>query len=169
EEIGFQCDWVVLSTPLIPCRDGILLAQMLKIPLGPEGFLMEAHPKLRPVDAQTGGIFLAGTASGPKDIPESVVSGKAAAARASILTASKKVKAEAITAVVDHNLCIGCGLCVELCPYGAHRLEERKSVIVEALCKGCGVCGAACPQRAISMRHFKDDQILAAIKAAFVS
>ncbi len=167
EEMSIICDKVALSTPLIPSKDGILLAKKLKIPLDQNGFLMEAHVKLRPIDTQIEGIFLAGTAAGPKDISESIVSAKAAAARASILMGNKVIKTEALTAVVNQDLCIGCGLCEELCPYGAHIVKDGKSTVIEALCKGCGVCVVACPQKAISAKHYTDDQILAAVKNAF--
>ena len=167
-EVEFVCDWVVLSTPLIPHKDEVLLARMLKIPISPDGFLMEAHLKLRPVDTTMDGIYLAGIASGPKDVPESIISAKAAAARASILMANRKMRAEAITAVVDEDLCIGCGLCEEICPYGAPRIEEGKCKMIEALCRGCGACAAECPRRAITMRHYGDQQMLAQVEAALV-
>jgi heterodisulfide reductase subunit A len=165
-EMKIPCDWVVLSTPLIPRKEEVILARMLKIPISQEGFLMEAHLKLRPVDTQTDGIFLAGTASGPKDIPESIISAKAAAARAGTLMANKKMRTEALTSVVNEEQCIGCGLCEEICTYGAHYLEDAKSHTIAALCRGCGACAAECPRRAITMQHFKDDQVLAQIKAA---
>ena len=167
-EAEFVADWVVLSTPLIPHKDEVILARMLKIPISPDGFLMEAHLKLRPVDTTMDGIYLAGVASGPKDVPETITSAKAAAARAAILMANRKMRSEAITAVVDEDLCIGCGLCEELCPYGAPRVEEGKSKIIDVLCRGCGVCAAECPRRAITMRHFNDQQFLAQVEAAIV-
>jgi heterodisulfide reductase subunit A len=164
-EMHLPCDWVVLSTPMIPHKEEVILARMLKIPISSDGFLMEAHVKLRPVDTQMDGIFLAGSASGPKDVPETIISAKAAAARAGILMANKKMSAEALTSVVDEEECIGCGLCEEICSYGAHYLEEGKSHTIAALCRGCGACAAECPRRAISMQHFTDDQVLAQIKA----
>jgi heterodisulfide reductase subunit A len=164
-EVEFLADWVVLSTPLIPNKDEILLARMLKIPIGTDGFMMEAHLKLRPVDTNVDGVFIAGTVSGPKDVSESIISGEAASARASILMGNRKVKTEAITAVVDEDLCIGCGLCEEICPYGAPKIEDGKSKVREILCRGCGSCAAECPRRAITMRHFGDNQILAQVKA----
>jgi len=164
-EVKFLADWVALSTPLIPNKDEVLLARMLKIPIGTDGFMMEAHLKLRPVDTNVDGVFIAGTVSGPKDVPESIISGEAAAARASILMGNKKVKTEAITAVVDKDLCVGCGLCEEICPYGAPKIEEGKSEIREVLCRGCGTCAAECPSQAITMRHYKDYQVLAQVKA----
>jgi len=168
-EMKLPCDWVVLSTPLIPHKEEILLARMLKIPLSPDGFLMEAHLKLRPVDTQMDGIFLAGVSSGPKDIPESIISAKAAAARAAILMANKKLRTEALTSVVDEEQCIGCGLCEEICSYGAHYLEGGKSKTIEALCRGCGACAAECPRRALTMRHFTDQQVLSQVEAAMIS
>jgi len=167
-EMKLPCDWVVLSTPLRPRKGEVLLARMLKIPISPDGFLMEAHLKLRPVDTQMDGIFLAGVCSGPKDVSESIISAKAAAARASILMANKKMRTEALTAVVDEELCIGCGLCEEICPYGAHWIEEGKSKTVEALCRGCGACAAECPRRAITTHHYTDQQVLAQVKAALI-
>jgi len=164
-EMRLPCDWVVLSTPMIPHKEEVILARMLKIPISSDGFLMEAHVKLRPVDTQMDGIFLAGVASGPKDVPESIISAKAAAARAAILMANKKMRTEALTSVVDEEQCIGCGLCEEICSYGAHYLEEGKSHTIAALCRGCGACAAECPRRAITMQHFTDEQVLAQIKA----
>lgn len=167
-EVTFAADWVVLSTPLIPSKDEIILARMLKIPIGTDGFVMEAHLKLRPVDTNVDGVFIAGTVSGPKDVSESIISGEAAAARASILMGNGKVKTEAITAVVDESQCIGCGLCEEICPYGAPKIEDGKSKIREVLCRGCGSCAAECPKRAITMHHYGDHQILAQVRALLV-
>jgi len=167
-EVRFHADWVVLSTPLRPRRGEVLLARMLKIPISTDGFLMEAHLKLRPVDTNVDGIFIAGTVSGPKDVSESIISAEAAAARASILMGNRKVRTDAITAVVDEDLCIGCGLCEEICPYGAAKIENQKSQIREILCRGCGSCAAECPRRAITMRHYGDHQVLAQVKALLI-
>jgi len=171
QQVEFPCDWVVLSTPLIPNKDAILLARTLKIPLSPDGFLMEAHLKLRPVDTQMDGIFLAGAVSGPKDVPESIISAKAAAARASILVAGKKMRTEAITAVVNPELCRGCGRCEEVCEFNAVHVEEVapnvfNAKVNEISCKGCGTCSVACPTGAITMRHFTEKQIQAMVEAA---
>jgi len=164
-EVKFLADWVVLSTPLIPNKDEVLLARMLKVPIGTDGFLMEAHLKLRPVDTNVDGIFIAGAVSGPKDVSESIIAGEAASARASIPMGNRKVRAEAITSVVNEDLCVGCGLCEEICPYGAPKIENGKSKIREILCRGCGTCAAECPSQAITMRHYKDYQVLAQVKA----
>ena len=109
---------------------------------------MVAHPKLRPVDTSTRGVFLAGCAEGPKDIKESVTQASAAAARANIIMRRGKVTVEAITARVDAGLCTGCGACVKVCPYKAIQLDEdKKAVVIDAACAGCGTCGAECAVR----------------------
>lgn len=167
KETELECDLVVLSTPLVQHKDGKNLSKILKVPLGQDEFFLEAHVKLRPVDFATDGIYVCGTAHGPKDIGESIVQAYAVASRAAAPMANRRVRTEAITAVVNPDLCVGCRLCEKLCPFGAHKIEEGKSAVIEALCKGCGVCAAACLRRAITMRHFTDDQILAAIRTAF--
>ncbi len=164
-EVKLPADWIVLSTPIIPNKDEVLLARMLKIPIGSDGFVMEAHLKLRPVDTNVDGVFIAGTVSGPKDVSESIISGEAAASRATILMGNRKVKTEAITATVNEDLCVGCELCEEICVYGAPKIEDGKSKIREILCRGCGTCAAECPSQAIAMRHYKDHQVLAQVKA----
>ena len=170
-EVKLASDWVVLSTPLIPHKDSVLLARTLKIPLSPDGFLMEAHLKLRPVDTQMDGIFLAGAATGPKDVPESIVSAKAAASRAAILMANKRMRTEAITAVVNPDFCRGCGRCEEVCEFKAIELVETAPKVVNARvneisCKGCGTCSVTCPTGAITMRHFNERQINAMVRAS---
>jgi heterodisulfide reductase subunit A len=129
---------------------------------------MEAHPKLRPVDTPTGGVFLAGTAEFPKDIKDSVTQASAAAARAGILMAKGKVTAEAITPRINIEKCQVCGVCSRVCPYNAIITDKEQKItdIIEAACAGCGTCGAECPYAAITMRHFTDEQIYAQIDAA---
>jgi heterodisulfide reductase subunit A len=125
---------------------------------------MVAHPKLRPVDTSTRGVFLAGCAEGPKDIKEAVTQASAAAARANIIMRRGKVTVEAITARVEPVFCTGCGACVKVCPYKAIQLgEDGKATVIDAACAGCGTCGAECPAGAITMRHFTDEQILSQI------
>jgi heterodisulfide reductase subunit A len=155
---------VVLSVGLKPSTGSELVRRFLTLSLTSGGFFMVAHPKLRPVDTSTRGVFLAGCAEGPKDIKETVTQASAAAARANIIMRRGKVAVEAITARIDPELCTGCGACVKVCPYQAVQLgEDRKAAVIDAACAGCGTCGAECPAGAITMRHFTDEQILAQI------
>ncbi|MFH2011460.1 MAG: CoB--CoM heterodisulfide reductase iron-sulfur subunit A family protein [Pseudomonadota bacterium] len=171
EPVDVEADLVVLATGIVPRRDVKELANLLKISQSPDGFFLEAHPKMRPVDTLTDGIYLAGCAQGPKDIPDTVAQAKGAASSAISKMAKGRVKVEVTTADVDAFVCRGCGRCVDVCEYGAPSLEEVEpgilvSRINDSVCKGCGVCSVACPSGAISMNHFKNDQILSQIKAA---
>ncbi len=177
KDMEFSPDLVVLSTPLVPHDDAKEISKMLKVPVGQEGFFLEAHVKLRPVDFATDGIFICGTARAPADVTESINQGFAAASRAGIPLMKGYVLAEAITAVVDETRCIGCGYCASVCPYHAALMNEKtvmaeevpyitkKSNINPALCKGCGTCAAGCPAGAITPKHFTLPQIIAAIRA----
>ena len=169
-KIELDADLVVLSTPLIQREDAKKISQMLKVPLGQDGFFFEAHVKLRPVDFATEGIYMAGSCRAPADINECIVQAVAAASRAAIPMAKGYVKAEPYTPVIDEEKCMGCGVCVEVCPYGAMRLVEKDgrkvAENVPAACKGCGACGSSCIHKAINMRHFKDEQIMAQIEEA---
>ena len=167
-ELTLPADLVVLSTPLIPPETNEELSKLLKVPLDRNGFFLEAHVKLRPVDFATDGIYVCGTAHSPKDVPDSIAQAYAAASRASIPMANRRVVAEGIVAEVNKDRCIGCALCVDLCPFKASRIgEDGKAEVIKVLCKGCGVCAASCPQRAITMKNFTDSQILAQVEAAF--
>ena len=167
KNLEMELDLVVLSVGLEPPTDADELQKLLRISRGTDGFFMEAHPKLRPVDTLTGGLFLAGTAQGPKDIPDTVVQGSAAASRAAIPMATGEVEVEPIVASVDSDKCIGCRICERVCDFGAIEIVEKKATINEVLCKGCGGCAGACPTGAMQIMHFKDDQIMAMICAAF--
>ena len=167
EPVQLEADLVVLATGITPRRDSPKIANLLKLPRSPDGFFMEAHPKLRPVDTVTEGIYLAGCCQGPKDIPDTVAQAKAAAASAMIPLCQGQVKVEAVTSIIDEELCSGCGICAEMCVYDALSLHERKGVMTinEVLCKGCGACAAACPSKAIKLSHFTPAQILAQVDA----
>jgi len=167
EQVRVESDLIVLSTPLVQHEDAKELSQMLKVPLGLDGFFFEAHVKLRPIDFATDGIYVCGTAHSPKDAAESVTQALGVASRAAIPMAVKHLRTEAITAIVDESLCSGCGTCVKICPYSAIEKDEKGVARVTAVvCKGCGMCGASCPEKAISMRHFTDEQVVAQALAA---
>jgi heterodisulfide reductase subunit A len=155
-------DMLVLAIGVQPARSTRKLQEMLGLQLTPDGFFLEAHPKLQPVDAATRGIFYAGCAEGPKDIKESVTQASASAARAIRLMHRGEILTEPITSEVLPELCKSCGKCAEVCPYGAITVDVKKktpAVVNPAACAGCGTCAAECPFDAISMNHFTDRQI----------
>jgi len=167
-EIEMDSDLVVLSTPLVQHEDGKKLSTILKVPLGSDGFFFEAHPKLRPVDFSSEGIYVCGTAHGPKDVTESIAQAYAAASRAGIPMALRKIRAEAVKALVDKDICVNCDACVVSCIFNAVEAEPfGLPNIIEANCKGCGVCAAECPMGAMQLKQFTDEQIVAAIEALF--
>ncbi|MBN2536783.1 CoB--CoM heterodisulfide reductase iron-sulfur subunit A family protein [candidate division WOR-3 bacterium] len=165
--IEHETDLVVLGTGLEPAAGSKELAQMLKLSQSSDRFFLEAHPKLRPVDTNIDGVFLAGCSQGPKDIPDTVAQAKAAAAATLALLNKGKVPIEPVIAVVDPEACSGCHVCEALCPYSAPEFDAVKGVmkVNPVLCKGCGVCPSACPSGAITMRHFTDIQIEAQLDA----
>ena len=166
----YTYDLVVLSVGLEHAAGSDELRQTLGVSKSADGFYMEAHPKLRPVDTLTDGVYIAGVAQGPKDIPDAVAQGSAAASRASIPMAKGEVEIEPITADTDTTVCGACEVCVELCPFGAVSIEgegaDKHAAINVALCKGCGTCVGACPSGAMNQNHFKTEQIMAQIAAA---
>ena len=171
EELEFQTDLIILSTPMIPADNLEELAKMLKVPIDKNGFFLEAHVKLRPLDFATDGIFLCGCAQWPKNIQDSISQANGAAGRASRFLSAKQIKTSGLISEVNPDKCIGCGKCVETCPYNAIELLDTKmefedldlnikqSYINSALCKGCGTCAATCPVGAISVKHYDFDQI----------
>jgi len=161
-------DMVVLSVGVIPRKDNEVVKKLLSLSSTADGFLMESHPKLKPVDAPTGGVFFAGCAEFPKDVKDSVTQASAAAARAGVLLSAGKIKIEAITAQVDEAACTMCGICANVCPFNAIVFDKKSKLparVVEASCKGCGTCSAECRFDAITMRHFSDAQMYAQIEA----
>jgi heterodisulfide reductase subunit A len=165
--IDLETEMVVLSQAAVPAEGTKELSQILTVSTDASGFFLEAHPKLKPVDAPTDGIFFAGSAQGLKDIPYSVAQGSAAASRSARVLSQDEWMVEPITAKVDPEKCTSCGVCASKCPYGAITVEKGSpAVITEAKCHGCGTCVAECPSNALTQQHFTDEQILAQIDAA---
>lgn len=167
EIVTLSFDLLVLSIGAVPSSGSEQIRQLLKVSRASDGFMMEAHPKLRPVDTALDGIFIAGVTQGPKDIPYSISQGSAAAGRAARFLSQGKAVTEGITIVVDEDACVGCGVCTQMCPFQALKLEQKKAMVIEALCKGCGTCVTACPTGALDQKHFKNNQILAQVKNVF--
>lgn len=169
EDFELDADLVVLSTPMIPRADSEPLARQLKVSQGANGFMLEAHVKLRPVDFATDGIFMAGCCHWPAHIGECVSQALGAASHASIPLITGRVSVEPVISVIDLDLCTGCGTCIENCPYAAIRKDEEthKAVVTDVVCKGCGVCATNCPEGAITINHYRPDQIMAQIRGAF--
>jgi heterodisulfide reductase subunit A len=163
--VEISVDMLVLSVGIEPREDTDKIAALLSIQRSSDGFFLEAHPKLRPVDTLTDGIFLAGTCQAPKDIPDTVAQAKAAASGAAILMAKGEVEIDPYYSVIDAAKCAGCKACLSQCPFGAITFDEVAgiSVINSAKCKGCGTCVATCPAHAISQNHFKEEQLVAII------
>lgn len=163
-------DMVVLSTGMEPHSDQLNTAKTFGVSLSPDGFFLEKHPKLAPVETATDGVFLAGTCQGPKDIPDTVAQGGAAAAAALSLMDAGHVLLEPFTTYILQDKCGGCRTCEGLCPYGAIQMMEIEGRLVaslnEVLCKGCGACAAACPAGAAIQHGFTNEQILAEIEGA---
>ena len=171
--IEVPADLVVLAVGIEPSPAARELGQLLKLSKSPDGFFLEGHPKLRPVETGSDGVFLAGCCQGPKDIPDTVAQAGAAAAKAIIPLARGMVKTESMVARVRVEACRACGYCVDACPYDAIALGEVRlgrvtktaAVVNEVLCKSCGACSAVCLSGAIQQSGFTDDQMLAVIGA----
>jgi len=168
--LEIDADLLVLAPPIVPRDDAEEVAQMLKVPLTAEGFFLEAHMKLRPIDFSADGIFLAGMAHSPKGVDETIAQAQATAARAATILSKDEYTPEAIIASVDEDVCAGCGLCVSVCSYDAPELVtvrgRQVSRINQALCKGCGACAGACPSGAVQQLGFRPKQVTEMISAA---
>jgi len=168
EHFVIDADILALGVATIPADGNKELSQLFKVPLDENGFFVEAHAKLRPVDFAVAGVFMCGLAHGPKLIEESVAQAKAAASRAAMVLAKDAIISEGIVASVNETICSGCGVCEVLCPYMAIAVDREKGVAVvnEALCTGCGTCCAACPSGAVEQQGFTTEEISAMLTAA---
>jgi len=168
EDVVLDPDFLVLSVGIRPSPVQAL-AKELKVPLTSDGFFLEAHPKLRPVEFSVDGVFLCGVAHSPKPISETIAQAEAAAGKACILLSKGAVPVEPTVSVVDTEKCMGCGICEKLCPYVAIRMikvgKKRKAETLAASCKGCGICASHCPALCISMGGFTNEQIMSQITA----
>ena len=169
-QVEVEADLVVLAVGA-ECSHGARdLAEKLRISYDAYGFYMESHPKLKPVETNTAGIYLAGACQGAKDIPASVGQGSAAAAKVLALFSRDQLESDPQVAEVNVNRCVGCGKCIQTCPFGAiQEVQDRggnvKAEVIETICQGCGLCSVTCPQKAIQLQHFTDNQILAEVNA----
>jgi heterodisulfide reductase subunit A len=171
DALNIQTDLLVLSAGITPSLDNERLSKMLKVPLNQDGYFLEAHMKLRPVDFATEGIFLAGLAHNPKSIEESLSQANAAVSRALTYLSKKELETIGTISEVDERKCIGCGLCEEVCPYKAVEILVKRTVVGEkqvaqinrVLCKGCGACTASCRSGSIDLKGFTNAEVVAQI------
>jgi heterodisulfide reductase subunit A-like polyferredoxin len=173
-ELTLQPDMLVLSNPVVPAPAAQEMNERLKVQLDGNGFFLEAHAKLRPIDFASDGLFMAGLAHYPKFLDESIVQAQAAAARAATLLAHDTITTGGKVASIDSSLCVACLTCVRACAYGVPRIDgeltgvggiEGAAKIEPALCQGCGICAAACPAGAIELMHYTDAQVMSKVDA----
>ena len=165
KQVEIAADLVVLATAIVPSAGAKDLAQKLRVSTDEFGFFNEAHPKLRPVESLTQGVYLVGAGQAPRDIPEAVAQASGAASKVQVLFSGEKLVQEPTIAVVDAEICAGCGICVGACPYEARILNSLRHIaqVNEALCQGCGSCVVACPNKATQLRGLSSVQMMAMI------
>jgi heterodisulfide reductase subunit A-like polyferredoxin len=162
-ELQVNSDLLVLASAIVREAED-RLSQLFKVPVNEDGFFVEAHVKLRPVDFATDGVFFCGLAHSPQSIDESIAQAQAAASRAVTVLSRDKIQSSGIVAVVDPLMCSSCGVCVEICPYGAPAFNDKGvAEINPVICKGCGLCTASCRSGAIHLNGFDEGQIMAMI------
>jgi heterodisulfide reductase subunit A len=169
QAVEVAADLVVLATPLVPSEGTAELAQRLRTATDSDGFFAEAHPKLKPVESLTAGVFLAGAAQAPKDIPETVAQASGAAAKVLSLFSQDEMAQDPTVAYVFEELCSACGACVEVCPYDARSIHPQRNVatVNAALCQNCGACVVACPNKASQIFNWRPEQIMAMLEAIY--
>ncbi|MGQ9534852.1 MAG: NAD(P)-binding protein [bacterium] len=168
KKIEVEADMVVLAMGMVPTRNNEEFIRKLKIQCDANAFLTEAHPKLRPVETNTLGIYIAGAAHGPKDIPETVAQASGAASKAIGILSQPKITFEPLIATVDENLCSGCSVCIGVCPFGAREKDKEKNIakVIDALCQGCGACCVACPSGASQLRNLHNKAVMEMVTVA---
>jgi heterodisulfide reductase subunit A len=164
-DIDLKPDLIVLSNAMLPQDDTKELSQMLKLPVTKDGFFLEAHMKLRPVDFATDGVFLCGKTHSPKFIEECIAQACATASRAATILSKDSLESEAVVSYVNESLCSGCGLCADVCSFSAIEIVDGKAKVNASLCKGCGLCAGSCRPGAIQQKGFNDQQLLSVIKS----
>ncbi|WP_347491048.1 FAD-dependent oxidoreductase [Desulfoscipio sp. XC116] len=160
DDIIINADAVGLAAAILPPEDNANLSQLFKLPLNEDGFFLEAHMKLRPVDFASEGVFMAGIAHGPKNIEENIAQAKAAAGRAATILSKNCLESLGLVAVVDPSKCAACLTCVRLCPFNVPRINNNVAEIEPVLCQGCGTCAGECPNKAITLQGYSDRMIL---------
>ena len=172
--LQIRTDLVVLGTGLVPNKDLANISALLHASRSADGFLLEAHPKLRPLESSAAGVFLAGACQGPKDIPDTVAQASGAAAKALDLLSNGEIELEPLKAMVDEDLCSGCKICASICPFLAIEMktdiiegkERSRAEVIEAMCQGCGLCSSACPTGAIKIQQYSSKQVMVQVDAA---
>ena len=169
-QVEVPADLVVLAVGAEAAHGAVQLGEKLRVAPDQYGFFVESHPKLKPVETNTAGVYLAGACQGPKDIPASVGQGSAAAAKVLGLLSKKELESDPAVSRVNVARCVGCGKCIRTCPFGAikevaDRSGNPKAEVIDTVCQGCGICTVTCPQGAIQLEHFTDNQILAEVNA----
>ncbi|MHC4389060.1 MAG: CoB--CoM heterodisulfide reductase iron-sulfur subunit A family protein, partial [Planctomycetota bacterium] len=167
KQIEIPADLVVLACAIVPAPGVEELARKVRVGYDENKFLAEAHVKLRPVETNTAGVFLAGACQAPKDIPDTVAQAGCAAAKVLNLFANEYLSSEPVVASVDEETCSGCGLCITACAYDARKMDEKKHVAIveDVLCQGCGACASACPSGACELKNFRTEQIVSMVDA----
>jgi heterodisulfide reductase subunit A len=170
KELSLDADWLVLSTGLRPHPTTGHVGEMYKVTRNPDGYFLEAHVKLRPVDFPSEGLFVAGLGHAPKNIDETVTQALAASGRAGVVLSHERLAVSGIIAKHKRDLCMSCLSCLRVCPFGSPYIaEDGKVSHNEVKCMGCGICAGICPAKAFQVNNFRDDQILAMIDAAVES
>jgi heterodisulfide reductase subunit A len=171
-DLSIDADYLILSTGMVPQEDNNVFGKMLKVPLNQDGFFLEAHMKLRPVDFATDGVFMCGICHSPKMIDESIAQANAAVSRACTILSLDEIEAEGTIAFVNKAKCAACGTCEEVCPFNAVKVIEKETrggieryaEVTEALCKGCGACASSCRMSAIDLKGFSNRDIMAMVE-----